>query len=62
MAKIVYTGSQYLITIPKDLMKLLRWNTEEVFVGKVYGKDIIFIEKIETTKTRRNSKSKMSSL
>ncbi len=53
MAKIVHTGNQYIITLPKDLMGLLGWKTEEVFVGKVYGKDIIFIEKIKTKNKNR---------
>ena len=48
MAKISYTGKQYTITIPKDLMKIMGWGkATEVFIGKYPEKNIIYIEKIE---------------
>jgi len=48
MAKISYTGKQYTITIPKDLMKIMGWNENtEIIIGKYPEKDLIFIEKIE---------------
>jgi|TARA_Y100000310_G_C20584058_1_gene764511 bifunctional DNA-binding transcriptional regulator/antitoxin component of YhaV-PrlF toxin-antitoxin module len=48
MAKISYTGKQYTLTIPKDLMKMMGWNKDtEIFIGKYPEKNIIYIEKIK---------------
>ena len=49
MAKISYTGKQYTITIPKDLMKIMGWSKDtEIFIGKYPEKNIIYIEEIKT--------------
>lgn len=48
MAKISFTGKQYTLTIPKDLMKIMGWDKDtEIFIGKYPEKNIIYIEKIE---------------
>ena len=49
MAKISYTGKQYTITIPKDLMKVMGWDKDtEIIIGKYPEKNVLYIEKIET--------------
>lgn len=48
MAKISYTGKQYVVTLPKDLMKMMGWDQDtEVFIGKYPERNIIYIEKIK---------------
>lgn len=48
MAKISFTGKQFTITIPKDLMEIMGWNENtEVIISKYPEKDIVFIEKIK---------------
>ena len=48
MAKISYTGKQFTITLPKDLVKDLGLDTEkEVIISKFPGKLILFVEKIK---------------
>jgi len=48
MAKISSTGKQFTITIPKDIVKILKLDTKvEVIVSKYPGKRILFIEKLE---------------
>ncbi len=48
MAKISYTGKQFTITVPKDLMELMGWNEDtEVIISKFPEKNILFIEKIK---------------
>ena len=47
MAKIMFTGKQYVITIPKDLVKHMGWDSDtEVIISKYPGKDIVYLEKI----------------
>ena len=47
MAKISFTGKQYTITIPKDLIELMGWDENtEVVISKFPEKNIVFIEKI----------------
>lgn len=47
MAKISFTGKQFTITIPKDLMELMGWDENtEVIISKYPEKGIVFIEKI----------------
>jgi len=48
MSKIMFTGKQFVITIPKDLVKIMGWNKDtQVIISKYPNKDIIFIEKIQ---------------
>ena len=48
MAKISYTGKQYTITIPKDLMQMMGWDKDtEIIISKYPDKDILYIEKIK---------------
>lgn len=47
MAKISSTGKQFTITIPKDLINLLRLDSkDEVVLSKFPEKKILFVEKI----------------
>ena len=51
MAKISFTGKQFTITIPKDMIEIMNWDENtEVVIGKYPEKDIIFIEKIKKRK------------
>jgi len=48
MAKISSTGKQFTITIPKDLMKILGFDSKAEFViSKFPEKKILFVEKID---------------
>ena len=48
MAKVSYTGKQYTITIPKDLMQMMGWDKDtEIIISKYPDKDILYIEKIK---------------
>jgi bifunctional DNA-binding transcriptional regulator/antitoxin component of YhaV-PrlF toxin-antitoxin module len=48
MAKIMFTGKQFVLTIPKDLVEMMGWGKEtRVIVSKYPDKDILFIEKIK---------------
>lgn len=54
MSKISFTGKQYVITIPKDLIELMGWDKDtEVIISKYPEKDILFIEKIERSKDEK---------
>ena len=54
MAKISSTGKQFVITIPKELMEMMDWDTKtQIVISKYPQKDILFIEKIN-----KKSKSK----
>ena len=47
MAKISYTGKQYTITIPKDLMKLMGWDKNtEIIISKYPEKNLLYMEAI----------------
>ncbi|GEM_PF-3483124 len=47
MAKIVFTGKQYVLTLPKDLVEVMGWGKgTEVLISKYPNKEIVFIEKI----------------
>jgi hypothetical protein len=47
MAKIVSTGKQFMLTIPKDLIELMGWDSDtEVIITKYPEKDLLYIEKI----------------
>lgn len=51
MAKITYTGKQYVLTIPKDMVEMMGWEKgTEVIVSKYPNKDILFLEKIPRRK------------
>lgn len=51
MAKITYTGKQFVVTIPKDLVEIMGWSKDTfVIISKYPNKDILFIEKIEKGK------------
>ena len=51
MAKISFTGKQFTITIPKDMMEMMNWNENtQIIIGKYPEKNIIFIEKISRKK------------
>ena len=48
MTRITYTGKQYVLTIPKDLMRIMGWDKDtEVVISKYPGKDVEFIDKIK---------------
>lgn len=48
MAKISNTGKQFTITIPKELVKLLRVDSKNEFIiSKFPEKKILFVEKID---------------
>jgi bifunctional DNA-binding transcriptional regulator/antitoxin component of YhaV-PrlF toxin-antitoxin module len=43
----MFTGKQFLLTIPKELVELLGWNKDtEVVISKYPEKDILYIEKL----------------
>jgi hypothetical protein len=47
MTRILSTGKQYVLTIPKDLVELMKWKKgTEVIVSKYPGKRIIYIEEV----------------
>lgn len=51
MVKVSYTGKQYVLTIPKDLVELMGWDKDtEVLISKLPEKDILFIEEIASKK------------
>ncbi len=48
MAKITFTGKQFVVTIPKDLIEIMGWDKDtEVIISKYPNKDILFVEKIK---------------
>ncbi len=54
MAKIQYTGKQFVITVSPELMRIMGWTKgAEVVIGKVPEKDLLYIEGIK--KKRRNN-------
>ena len=51
MTKIVFTGKQFVVTIPKDLIEIMGWDKEtEVIISKYTEKRIVFIEEIKRGK------------
>lgn len=47
MSRISSTGKQYTLTIPKDLMALMRWEKgTEVLISKYPEKRILYIEEV----------------
>ena len=51
MAKITFTGKQYVVTIPKDLVELMGWSRDtKVIISKFPDKDILFVEEIKNRK------------
>ncbi len=47
MSKIMSTGKQHIITIPKELMKIMGWNKDtEIIISKYPQKDMLYIEEI----------------
>ena len=47
MSKISSTGKQFTITVPKDLIRILGWDTKfEFIISKFPEKKILFVEKI----------------
>ena len=48
MAKIQSTGKQYLINLPKDLLRILGWKKgTEVYISKDPDKKRVYIEEIK---------------
>ena len=48
MSKIMFTGKQFVVTIPKDLVELMGWDKgTEVVISKYPEKEIVFIEKLK---------------
>ena len=48
MVKITFTGKQYVITIPKDIVELMGWDKgTEVVISNYPEKEIVFIEKLK---------------
>ena len=48
MVKIQESGGQYRITIPKELLDLLRWKKgEEIVIAKYPEKNILYLEKVK---------------
>jgi bifunctional DNA-binding transcriptional regulator/antitoxin component of YhaV-PrlF toxin-antitoxin module len=48
MAKIQFNNRQYTVTIPKEIIQRMGWKKgAEVFVGKDYDKNIVYIEKMK---------------
>ena len=51
MSKIMFTGKQFVVTIPKDLAEVMGWDSDtEVIISKYPEKNIVFIEKIKRGK------------
>lgn len=51
MTKIVFTGKQFVVTIPKDLIEIMGWDKEtEVIISKYPEKEVVFIEEIKRGK------------
>ena len=45
MGRILSTGKQYIVTIPKEMVALMKWKKgTEVVVSKYPGKNILYIE------------------
>ena len=54
MAKIMSTGKQFVVTIPKDLIEIMGWDKDtEVIISKYPNKDLLFIEKIKKNKPKK---------
>ncbi len=51
MAKITFTGKQFMLTIPKDLVEIMGWDKDtEVLISKYPNQDIVYIEQIRKRK------------
>lgn len=47
MAKIQHTGRQHIITLPEELMSLMKWKKgTNVYIGKDPDRDRVYIVKI----------------
>ncbi len=54
MAKITFTGKQFVVTIPKDLIEIMGWDKDtEVIISKYPNKDILFVEKIKRNRSKK---------
>jgi bifunctional DNA-binding transcriptional regulator/antitoxin component of YhaV-PrlF toxin-antitoxin module len=54
----MFTGKQFLLTIPKELVELLGWSKDtEVVISKYPGKDILYIEKMPRKKSLKEGKN-----
>ena len=48
MSKILDTGKQYIVTIPKDIIELMGWRKgSTIIISKYPDKNILFIEEIK---------------
>ena len=48
MSTISFTGKQYIMTIPKDLIELMGWQEgTEILISKYPEKKILYLEKIK---------------
>ncbi|MBI2134841.1 AbrB/MazE/SpoVT family DNA-binding domain-containing protein [Candidatus Woesearchaeota archaeon] len=53
MVKITFTGKQYVVTIPKDMVDLMGWDkSTEVIISKYPDKDFLFVEQIKKRKSQ----------
>ncbi len=54
MTKITFTGKQFVVTIPKDLIEIMDWDKDtEVIISKYPNKDILFVEKIKRNRSKK---------
>lgn len=59
MVKLLYTGKQYQITIPKDHIKRMKWKRfDELYITKDPEKDFLYIEKMPKQNNKSPSKRK----
>lgn len=50
----MFTGKQFVVTVPKDLVEMMGWDKDtEVIISKYPSKDILFVEKIQKGKSQK---------
>lgn len=55
MAKIGFTGKQYVVTIPKDIVEIMGWDKDrDVIISKYPSKNILFVEKKSSLSREKN--------
>jgi antitoxin component of MazEF toxin-antitoxin module len=48
LAKISFTGKQFTLTVPKDLMEMMGWDKDtEILISKFPNQEILYIEEIK---------------
>lgn len=48
MPRIMSTGKQYVVTVPKELVEMMRWRKgTEILISKYPEKDILFMEEVK---------------